>query len=180
MGNAKGAVLVGPIKFLRKQRERALELLPPALHRYLVEDVRISSWYPEADFLELIRAAARIAPGDPDRTIEHMGALGAAEHADFYGDLIGSLRSSSSVFALWSAQHDTGKLRGIYESPTSARAELVGFDSTSREHCLLIHGYIRGALLANGHDDVGVTHVRCVLRSDACCEWRMTWKGREP
>jgi hypothetical protein len=179
MGNAKGAVLLGPIKFLRKNRERARELLPAALHRYLEEDVRLSSWYPETDFVELIRAAARLAPGDPDVTIEQLGALGAAQHSEVYGDLMRSMRSSSSVFALWSAQHDTGKLRGIFESPTSARAELVGFDSTTREHCLLAKGYIRGILVANEYDGVEVTELHCVLRGDPHCAWRMTWKGED-
>ena len=180
MGNAKGAVLLGPIKFLRKHRDRAQQLLPPALHRYLEEDVRMSSWYPEPDFVELIRAAARLAPGDPDVTIEQLGALGASTHAEVYGDLMRSMRSSSSVFALWSAQHDTGKLRGVFESPTSARAELTGFDSTTREHCLLARGYIRGMLVANGYEDVSVTELHCVLQGDAHCAWRMTWKSRDP
>ncbi|HTO07823.1 MAG TPA: hypothetical protein VMR86_12295 [Myxococcota bacterium] len=180
MGNAKGAVLLGPIKFLRKNRERAQELLPPALHRYLEEDVRLSSWYPELDFVALIRAAARLAPGDPEVTIEQFGALGAGQHSEVYGDLMRSMRSSSSVFALWSAQHDTGKLRGIFESPTQARAELVGFDSTTREHCLLARGYIRGMLVANGYEDVAVSELHCVLSGDTCCAWRMTWKGRDP
>ena len=180
MGNAKGAVLVGPIKFLRKHRERARELLPPPLHCYLEENVRLSSWYPELDFVELIRAAARIAPGNPDEVIEHMGAIGAAQHVEMYGDLMRTLPSTSSLFALWSAQHDTGRLRAIFESPTSARVELVEFDSTSREICILSTGYIRGALRANGHDDVQVEKRRCVLDGAPCCEWRMTWKGRSP
>jgi hypothetical protein len=179
MGHAKGAVLVGPIKFLRKNRERALELLPLAMHRYLEEDVRLSSWYPETDFVELIRAAARIAPGDPDENIQHMGAIGAAGHLEMYGDLMRSLPSTSSLFALWTAQHDTGRLRAIFESPTSARVELAEFDSAAREICLLCTGYIRGALRANGYEDLDVEKRRCVLRGDPLCEWRMTWKGRE-
>jgi len=170
-------VLLGPIKFLRKQRERATALLPSALHRYLVEDVRLSSWYPESDFIALVRAAAQLAPGDPKQTIEQMGALGAAQHSEVYGDLMRTLRSNSSVFALWTAQHDTGKLRPSFDSATSARVELIGFDSTSPEHCLLTCGYIRGTLVANGYEDVTVHEARCVLRGDACCEWRMTWKG---
>jgi hypothetical protein len=179
VGKAKGAVLLGPIKFLRKQREQALAQLPPALHRYLEEDVRLSAWYPEGDFVELIRAAARIAPGEPDATIELMGAAGVREHIGVYGELMKSVRSSSSVFALWSAQHDTGKLRGIWESPSSVRVQLVGFDSSSRENCLLCRGYIRGTMSANGLEDVIVEELRCTLRNDAYCEWRVTWKTED-
>jgi hypothetical protein len=179
MGHAKGAVLLGPIKFLRKQREQALEQLPQELHRYLEEDVRLSAWYPEGDFQELIRAAARVASGDPERTIEQMGAAGAREHIEVYGELMRSVRSSSSVFALWSAQHDTGRLRGVWESPSCVRVQLIGFDSTSREHCLLCSGYIRGTMEANGMEDVHVEEVRCELRQDPHCEWRVTWKGED-
>ncbi|HTO52835.1 MAG TPA: hypothetical protein VMR50_05560 [Myxococcota bacterium] len=179
MGNAKGAVLLGPIKFLRKQRERARVELPPELHGYLEEDVRLSAWYPEHDFVELIRAAARLAPGDPEQTIEQMGAAGARAHIEVYGELMRSVKSSSSVFALWSAQHDTGRLRGVWESPNSVRVQLIGFDSSSRENCLLAKGYIRGTMESNGCEDVQVVEVRCELRNDPHCEWRVTWKGED-
>lgn len=179
MGNAKGAVLVGPIKYLRKRRDAALELLPPELAHYLEEDVRLSSWYPEHDFVALIRVAARLASDDPEAAIEAMGAAGAHEHAEVYGDLLRSLSSSSSVFALWSSQHDTGELRGFSDSPTSARVELVGFDSPSDVNCTLARGYIRGALTANGFEDVLIDKRRCVMRGDSLCEWRVSWKSPE-
>src|SRR5262245_8645463 len=118
MGNAKGAVLIGPIKYLRKRREQALPLLRPELHRYLEEDIRLSSWYPETDFTELLRAAVSLEPGDPDKALERLGVAGARIQAEVYGDLLNTLGSNSSVFALWSAQHDTGQLRTYWESPT--------------------------------------------------------------
>ena len=108
MANAKGAILLGPVKLLRKRRSEAVDHLPPDLHRYLEDEIRLSSWYPEADFVQLIRAAARLMPGTPNEAIEQIGALGAQVHADVYGELIRTL-TSSTVFALWSSQHEIGR-----------------------------------------------------------------------
>ncbi|HXZ84438.1 MAG TPA: hypothetical protein VEI82_03010 [Myxococcota bacterium] len=178
MAKAKGAILVGPVKLLRKRRADALTQLPPVFHRYLEDEIRLSGWYPEADFVELIRAAARLMPGTLEEAIEQIGALGAQVHANVYGDLIRTL-TSSTVFALWSSQHDSGELRILSESPTSARAELSGFDSSSDVHCLLVRGYIRGGLLANELEDVHVEKLRCVLHGASTCSWRATWKNPE-
>jgi hypothetical protein len=177
MGNTKGAVLVGPIKLLRKRREEARALLAPELHHYLEERVRLSSWYPETDFISLIVVAARLTSEDPDRAMEEMGTVGAHFHAELYGDLLRSMGSNSSVFALWSTQHDTGELRSIADSPTAAHVELVGFDSPSRENCILCTGYIRGALTINGFDDIAIDKPRCVVRGDDRCVWRVSWKN---
>jgi len=177
MGNAKGSVLVGPIKFLRKRREEARGVLAPELHHYLEERVRLSSWYPETHFTALMLAAARLTHEDLDRALEQMGAAGAHFHAEFYGDLLRSMGSNSSVFALWSTQHDTGELRTVADSPTAAHVELIGFDSPSRENCILCTGYIRGALAVNGFEVVAVEKTRCVIRGDDRCAWRVSWRN---
>jgi hypothetical protein len=177
VGNAKGSVVVGPVKYLRKRREEALELLGPELAHYLEDDVHLSSWYPEADFVALVRVSAQLSSDDPRAVIEAMGVVGAHEHASVYGELLQTLQSNSSVFALWSAQHDTGVLRGIAETPTSARVQLVDFDSPSDVMCWLCTGYIRGGLVANGLEDIVIEKPRCVLRGDPHCEWRASWKN---
>ncbi|HKC52527.1 MAG TPA: hypothetical protein VKF60_17190, partial [Myxococcota bacterium] len=177
--NAKGSVLLGPVKYLRKRRDAALELLAPELAHYLDNDVRISAWYPEDDFVALVRASAQLmSSNDLAGAMEAMGAAGAHEHAEVYGALLATtLHSNSSVFALWSAQHDTGRLEGSLDTPTSARIKLVAFDSPSDVICLLSGGYIRGQLTADGWDDIAIDHAHCVLRGDPHCEWRASWKN---
>jgi len=179
MGKAKGAVLLGPVKFLRKRRAAAAALLPQDMQHYLVEDVRLSAWYPESHFIALVHAAAQLLPLPIGEAVEAMGLAGAQAHADVYGDLIHSLASTSSMFALWSAQHDTGELRGVLETRNSGRVELVGYDSTSETTCRLAAGYIRGGLLANGLEHVEVEKLHCVLRGDALCAWRARWKSSD-
>ena len=180
MPNAKGAVIIGLVKFLRKNRDRAVELLPAAQQRYLEEDIRLSSWYPEGDFVELIRACAKLIPLDYDAAVQQMGLIGARAHAEVYGDLLrSSTKSNSSVFALWSAQHDTGELRGFWESPTSSRIELVEFGAPSREVCLLAMGYLQGGFQLNGYDDISIEKRSCAADGADRCLWRVTWKPRD-
>jgi hypothetical protein len=179
VGNAKGSVIVGPVKYLRKRKDQAREVLPPDLLHYLEDEVRLSSWYPERDFEGLVRSVAKLMPMELDAAIEAIGAAGANEHADVYGDLLRTLESSSSLFALWGAQHDSGELRGTSETPTRARVTLVGFDSPSETNCLLARGYIRGGLAANGFEDVAIEKLHCVLKNDSLCEWRVSWKNPE-
>jgi predicted hydrocarbon binding protein len=177
--NAKGAVIIGLVKFLRKNRDRALDILPAPQQRYLDEDIRLSSWYPEGDFVELIRACAKLIPLDYDAAVQSMGLAGARAHAEVYGDLLRSVKSNSSVFALWSAQHDTGELRGIWESPTTTRIELVDFAAPSREVCLLAMGYLRGGFQLNGFEDVSIEKRSCAADGAERCVWRATWKPRD-
>ena len=179
MANAKGAVLIGLVKFLRKRRDAALDVLPAAQQHYLEEDIRLSSWYPEDDFIALIRACAKLIPGEYDAAIEQMGLVGARAHAEVYGDLLRSVKSNSSVFALWSAQHDTGELRGVWESPTSARVELVEFAAPSREICLLAMGYLRGGFQLNGFDGLTIEKRACAALGADRCSWRVTWKPKD-
>ena len=178
MPNAKGSVLVGLVKFLRKRRDSALEVLAPEHAHYLDDFVKLSAWYPEADFVALVRAVAKLMPGMSEKAaIEAIGAAGAQEHGEVYGDLLRTFYSNSSVFALWSAQHDSGELRGMLDAPTVARVKLTGFDSPSEVHCMLSAGYIRGGLTGNGFEDIAIEKLLCVLRGDSHCEWRASWKN---
>jgi uncharacterized protein (TIGR02265 family) len=178
VANAKGAVLIGLVKFLRKRRDAARDVLPAAQHHYLEQDIRLSSWYPEDDFVALIRACARLVPGDFDAAVEHIGLAGAHAHAEVYGDLLRSVKSNSSVFALWSTQHNTGELRGVWESPTSARVELVDFAAPSREVCLIAMGYLRGGFQLNGYEDISIEKRACAALGADRCLWRVSWKPR--
>lgn len=175
MGNAKGTTLLGAVKYLRQRRADALATLPVALHGYLDERIRTSSWYPEADLLELIRATARLVSGPTDQALEIMGETTAREHAEVYGDLLTG-QSTSRAFAVWSTQHDTGELRMTEEAPNRVRFEVVGYEDPSREMCLVSQGYIKGVMVMNGAADLSVEKLACRVWGDDRCTWRAMWK----
>ena len=157
MANAKGAVLLGPVKFLRKRRDAARER--PARSRCTTISSRTSgcrAGIPESDFVALIRACARLMPGDSTPRSSRWAWSARRAHAEVYGDLLRSVKSNSSVFALWSTQHDTGELRGVWESPTSARVELVDFAAPVARDLPARNGLPARRLPAERHDDVAV------------------------
>jgi hypothetical protein len=180
VGRSKGISLVSTVRLLRKHRARAAELLPPHLHHYLNEWIQVSAWYPTRDLAELASAVAKIVhPDAPDVALEQMGAAGARIQPSIYRDLLIGAGSTSRTFALWSTQHDTGELRRTREGPERARFELVDFADSSREFCLILAGYLKGALEINDMTDASVDKVSCRLWGDASCAWIATWKRKE-
>jgi hypothetical protein len=172
----KGATLLGAVKFLRSRRLEAARLLPPEHRHYLDGTIKNSAWYPLADLLALVGAAAELHGSDRDEALRFMGDFAARSHAEFYGDLLRGSGSSSRVFALWSTQFDAGKMQRTSEGPGRARVELHDFASPSRELCLLIGGYIRGTLGMNDVEDIAVEELTCTTRGDRVCSWRASWK----
>lgn len=176
MGNAKGMTLLEAVKFLRARRDEAEAVISPKLHWYLDGQIRPSGWYPEADLVELIRACARLLPGDPDRVLELMGELSVRSQTEIYSDLLLGGTSTSRVFALWKTQHDTGEMVMTPESPERMRIELVDFADPTREFCLLLRGYFKGVVVINGGTDPAVEKVSCRIWGDESCVWRASWK----
>jgi hypothetical protein len=179
-GKIKGIAFLGVVKFLRSRRDDAQALLRPELHHFLYETVHPSGWYSEQDHVELLRAGANLYSGSPDRALELMGEFAARSHCEVYSELLVGPGSTSRTFAMWSSQHDTGEMRRIREGIARLRLELVGFDDTSREHCLLLTGYFRGTFAVNGFSDASIQKVTCKLWGDDSCAWRCTWKPGTP
>jgi hypothetical protein len=175
-GKIKGVAFLGVVKFLRTRRDDALELLRPELHHFLSETVRPSEWYLESEHAELLRAGAQLYPGSPDAALERMGEVAARSHSEIYHELLVGHGSPSRTFAMWTTQHDSGEMRRIRETSTRMRFELVNFQDTSREHCLVLTGYFRGTFAVNGFSDVDVEKLACRLWGDESCVWRCSWK----
>ncbi|HTO07825.1 MAG TPA: hypothetical protein VMR86_12305 [Myxococcota bacterium] len=175
----KGITILDAVKFLRARRDEALEVLPPALHSYLDEPITQSLWYPESDMVELLRGVAKLLPGPVDRALVMMGERSARQQTMVYGDLLRGVQSNSRTFALWSSQHDTGEMRSMLETPSRIRLELVGYEDTSREMCLLLGGYLAGTLAINGITDASVQKLTCRLWGDSLCTWRGAWTPLE-
>jgi hypothetical protein len=175
MGRAKGIALLDTVKFLRQRRDEALEVLPPALHEYLDDDIAAGQWYPESDLVELIRAVAKLLPGPMDRALMMMGERSARAQTLVYGELMRGAASAGRTFALWSSQHDTGEMRATMEAGNRVKLELAGFEQPSREMCLVTAGYLAGSLAVNGITDAVVHKMSCVLWGDPLCSWRGSW-----
>jgi hypothetical protein len=178
MAKAKGSILVPMVKYLRKQRERALALLPPELHSYLNEKIIVSAWYPEEDLLGLIRTRLQIEAASPEQVLETMGRLTAqGHHEGVYAHLLEDGGSSHAAGALWSSQHDTGALVRTREGSGQIRIDLEGYAHPSREMCTIIQAYLGETLRFAGLADVVATELSCVTRGAERCSWRFRWRS---
>src|SRR5262245_28748020 len=176
MGNTKGATLLGTVKFLRRQRDAALGLLPSDLHNYLQEEIRPSGWYPTAHFRGLLHAAVAMLPGERGTALEDYGAAGAREHLTLYGDLIFNLTGSTELFVLWSMQHDTGSMSLTLRSPNSCCVELRDFEDRTHDFCRVTTGYVREGLRLNDFTDIAIEEVACQVDGADRCVWQASWK----
>jgi len=174
MGRVKGITVLDAVKFLRVRRDDACDVLPKEMHSYLDDAITPSMWYPEGDLVELLRAIAKLLPGPVDRALMMMGERSARAQTEVFGDLLRGI-TSSRTFALWSSQHDTGEMRSTLEAANRVRIELVGFEDTSRELCLLLGGYLAGTLAINGITDASIEKLSCRLWGDSLCAWRGVW-----
>jgi hypothetical protein len=179
VARVKGTNVLGTVKALRANRERALKLLPTRLHRYLEERILVSTWYPEADQIEMLRVLANFLPPEPNPLVV-MGRMAAMQ--DLSGVYRGHVRPGdprrtlASCGALWRNYHDTGEMTASDETERSTIIRLRGYRAACREMCLVTAGYIVEIATQAGGRDVRWTKLGCFVDGAAECSWRVDWK----
>jgi len=182
MAKAKGTALLGAVKYLRRQGDRARDALPAHLHRYLEERILPASWYPEQDLLDLLGAVARLLPDSGPDVHAQMGRISARDHMEsFYGHLFQHSEDPLSLprkaFALWTSMHDTGRLRIDMEDEGRARVELIDYAIPCREMCGIMTGYVEETLRLSGFAEPRLEKQRCRVRGDDACVWEARWRA---
>jgi hypothetical protein len=181
MAKAKGTVVVEVVKSLRANRARALELLPPKLHRYLEERIVVASWYPLEDYLALLRTVGRLlspAGSSALAVFEKLGRLAARAHMSGTYSRFKNATNRQASFTLLTSMYDSGELRVVEREPGWAVLEFVGFAQPARELCETFTGYQLERMGMQGFEDVQVRHVRCRGEGQSACIWEVSWKGR--
>jgi hypothetical protein len=179
MAKAKGTTLLDAVKFLRTRREEALRVLPEHLHGYLQEKISTATWYPEEDLLQLIRAMLELLPGPRQQTLEMMGSATARSHQEgVYAHLLEQGPTRSTSFALWSSQHDTGRLLVTREGPQANRVDLIDYALPSQEMCAIVGAYVAETMRMAGLD-VTNEKTACRLEGDDFCSWLCSWEKDE-
>jgi hypothetical protein len=178
MAKVKGAAMVDSVRFLRRHKDEARKVLPPALHHYLGERILVASWYPEQDLVPLVRAVARVSGEPEQRFFEKAGRLSAQAHAQgVYKHLVAGEREGLArrALVLWSSQHDTGKMEMVSEGPGCVRVVVRDFAAPSREFCGINGGYVGATFEISGCHDVRVKKLSCCVDGAPECAWQVTW-----
>jgi hypothetical protein len=178
MARVKGAAIVDSVRYLRRHKQEARSLLPPALHHYLSKRVLLASWYPEEDLVPLVRAMAHIQGEPEDAFFEKAGRLAAYAHAQgVYRHLVDGARDSLArrAFVLWTSQHDTGSMEMAAELASEVRVVVRDFAAPSREFCGINAGYIAATFEIGGCEQVRVQKESCCVDGDSECAWMVRW-----
>lgn len=181
MPKLKGTLVIPVVKYLRRHRDAALALLPESLHHYLEQRIFEAQWYPEEDFVVLLRARVKLTPGPESATWDELGAVGAREHAaGVYRHLmreVDPLALANRIVALWQSQHDTGRWTLRLTGPTTAQLELEDYAHPTVEMCNLVPGYIREVLRSTGFVAPVVVKGTCRIRGQERCSWSCSWES---
>jgi len=181
MANTKGSNVVELVRYLRRHKERAREVLPAMLHPYLEDRITVTRWYPEADCVSLQRAVAALLPPMEEDPFEAMGRASVHLHLKgVYRHLLEDARPEvlpARVLALWSSMHDTGKLRLSQTEPGRSQIDITGFEATSVECCKSTTGYIREVYGMTGLANLDVRKSACRLSGDDLCSWIVSWSA---
>jgi hypothetical protein len=179
MPNAKGTVMVGLVKRLRRDKERARPLLAPELAHYLEDRISLGAWYPLEDFLALLRASGKLAPPGTAQGFEGQGRAAAREHmAGTYSGL-SQTTHRRATFSLLGSMFDSGKTDVVDRQPGSAVLEFSQFATPARELCQIFTGYNAERMTMLGFEEVRVRHTQCRVDGAPTCRWEILWKGRE-
>jgi hypothetical protein len=183
-GKIKGTIVIEVVKYLRSRKDAARSLVPPALHHYLEGRILSTSWHPEADYLELMRAVIKLrGSADALPGVSPWEASARASNAAYFEGPYKSLvrkgdpgRSLvSSLGPLWRLRHDTGEFEIELQGEKAARLELRDYALVAREACELVQGTLWGLLDYSGAKNIQLTHSRCRARGDSVCEWQASW-----
>lgn len=175
-GQIKGTGVISVVRALRAKRERALELLPPALHHYLAARITISSWYPESDYVALMTAFLRAYKGS---TWHGAGEIAAQEAlTGIYRNIVvpGDIGETAQRMRVnWRNYHDTGVL-SVDVEPQLVRVHVSGYCVVSSDVCRLNQGYFGALLGLSGVPIVEARKVRCTVMRDEECVWEYAFK----
>lgn len=177
----KGTIMTQVVKYLRSRREEGRAAVPDRLGHYLQARILATSWYPEEDYIDLMRGVVAILPPGPNPGIsgfEH--ASRDTADAYFEGPYSVLVRQGQpgatlkNLESLWRLRHDTGHMKIVVEG-NKALVELRGYPIVSWEMCDLIKGSIWGILSYAGAERIEVQHRTCRSKGDPECDWEATW-----
>ena len=183
MARIKGTAVLPIVKTLRVNRTGALAILPLTLRMYLEDRIIVFGWYPEEDFLALVRAASELVPMEKSDFYDFVGRTSA--RTDLTGIYANLLRSGDPLAMLragiqaYRSYHDTGRILVTPEGEDRALVDLVDYELGSEEMCAINTAWIDEECRMAGARETETIHTRCTRRGDSFCRWEVKWGGVE-
>lgn len=174
----RGAALLHIVKGLKQRRSEALALLPPDIHPYLEDQIRVDHWYPAEHLQVLLAALVELTPptvGDPWVWLgEYTASLDLAETYSQMvppGDPWGMLQR---LPALWRLYYDGGEVAVELETTRRAVVDLTGFPHVHPDYCRHLVGFFSEAMRLAGAREVR-TELDHLDRAAGHARWKIAW-----
>ena len=152
--------MIHAVKALRHDRARAEPALPEPLHHYFEEKILVTQWYPDTDFMAIVRALAAVFPAPKEGHWQWIGRQGAA--ANFTGIYAAMVRPGDPAETLrryprmWRIHHNAGDVKVTMLDATRARVEIRHPLAEHQEFCRLQIGHIGELVKLAGAEKVEV------------------------
>ena len=175
-GHVKGSIFVKVVKSLRARREQAEPLIPQHLRSYLDCRVLGTEWFPEADYLELMKVVAQLVDSGEVEVWEFLGRDSArVDYEGLYRQfIVGKVPAAAlrGVQIMWPLRHDTGTVTIDLQGPGKAAVHLRGYALKAPEVLRAIQGTIWQTLHMAGATDI---RLRCHQRPGSGVTWSASW-----
>lgn len=175
MAKIKGTGISTVVRLLHKQ---GADGWPETLSQYDEGQVLVASWYPEQDFIALLRLLSQWSPAAEKDPWHWMGR--AVAHVDLT-QVYSSMVQKGSPWGtlqrlprLWRLYHNSGRADvGILEDG-KAHVQVADYAFADEEFCRWMKGYLSEMLHIGGASSVGVKSLRTGTL-DKPARWLAQW-----
>lgn len=186
MPNVKGTSIAARLEYARRKGgdQAVLEILSRLSDQKEAEQLRLigvlkSAWYPFRLFVELIEEIdRRFGKGDGALVPALAGEVAKADLKTVY-KVFFKFASPNFIIEkaaqVWRRYYDSGEMVIVHNRPGDVHAEVRGFETPHRTHCLSVQGWVQQTLRMSGAADCVVTHTRCRARGEPVCEFTARW-----
>lgn len=182
--HVKGTIMIEVLKYLRYHKEESRKVLPEQLQHYLSSRALATSWHPEEDYLELMRAIVELRPVPPeDATLGPWESAARASTVRYFdtGPYRALIRKGdpgrtlASLNAIWRLQHDTGGFEVLSEADNRAHMTLLDYAVNPGDSCALVQGMLWGLIHYSRGSNIELEHSDCRVKGASACAWAAAW-----
>ncbi len=182
--NVKGSALVSRLAWLRLHHgdeglTRVMANGSKALGYVASGRLAKAEWYPFTIFCELNEVIDRTYGSGDLALVRELGRNSAEANLTTIYRLflqVGSPKWTLERAArLWNLYYDSGKLVVSGARSNAVRAEIIGFATPHRVHCVAVLGWMERALELAGAKRLVIDETTCRARGESACVFESRW-----
>ncbi len=185
MANVKGSALSSRVLWVQLNHgaaglTRLVAQCSPDLRHSIETGIHKATWYPFAQFIELITVIDRLFGKGDLGLVHELARHGADANLTTIYRLFYKVGTTHWILGravrLWSAHYDSGYLEVLTRGPRTAILKIRNFDTPHPIHCMSVLGWCQRSIELSGGKNVKSTETRCRALGDDWCQLESTWE----